>query len=66
MRRVTAILLQEKNFGPNVIYCFFLEEMLINFPRTWEGYSNAEWKVIKIIDFNNLLPQTILITFIAG
>ena len=31
MRRVMAILLQEKNFGPNVIYDFFVTPLKLYF-----------------------------------
>ena len=43
MRRVTAILLQEKNFGPNVIYNVFATQAEAQ-PKHWITYKYNEFK----------------------
>ena len=43
MRRVTAILLQEKNFGPNVIYNVFVTQAEAH-PKHWITYKYNEFK----------------------
>ena len=43
VRRVTAILLQEKNFGPNVIYNVFVTQAEAQ-PKHWITYKYNEFK----------------------
>ena len=43
MRRVMVILLQEKNFGPNVIYNVFVTQAEAQ-PKHWITYKYNEFK----------------------